>query len=132
MTDCLFCKIVAGDVPSRQVYADDLCVAFLDVAPAQRGHTLVVPRRHVADALADATVLASLAPAVTHVGSLLLDKLKAQGMNVLSNVGEVAGQSVHHLHVHLIPRYVDDPGLAGLTHTESAPDLDAVLAAIKA
>ena len=63
-TGCLFCRIVAGELPSRTVYEDADCVAFLDIAPWHRGHTLVVPRRHVPDALSDVAVLASLSPAI--------------------------------------------------------------------
>jgi histidine triad (HIT) family protein len=102
--DCLFCRIVAGEIPSRQVYADDVAVAFLDVAPWQRGHTLVVPRRH------------------------------ADGLNLLSSAKAVAGQEIFHLHVHLVPRYADRPGLSGLIGSERGDDtdLDAVHAAITA
>lgn len=132
MSDCIFCRIVAGDIPSKRVYADDAAVAFLDLAPFKTGHTLVVPRRHVNDALEDADVLASIAPAITATGRLLTEKLGASGMNVLSNVGEDAGQSVFHLHVHLVPRYADDPGMGALLTQAASDDLDAVHARITA
>lgn len=122
MTDCLFCRIVAGEIPSSFVYADDAAVAFLDIAPFKPGHTLVVSRTHVADALADADVLASLAPAITNVGALLTERLGADGMNILTNVHEVAGQSVFHLHVHLIPRFADNPGIGAMLDRD--PDID--------
>ena len=131
-TDCIFCKIVAGEIPSKQVHADDACVAFLDVAPFKRGHTLVVPRTHVTDALADADVTASLAPAISTVGRMLIDKLGATGMNVVSNVGADAGQSVFHLHVHLVPRYADDAGFAGLVEKADGIDTDEVFATLTA
>ncbi len=127
---CLFCRIAAGEIPSRRVYADETAIAFLDIQPWHRGHTLVVPRRHVADALADPTALAEIAPAVTATGALLVDRLGAQGLNVLANVGATAGQEVFHLHVHLVPRYAAAPGLRGLVTSGAADDLDEVLASI--
>ncbi len=128
--DCLFCSIVAGDIPSRQVYADDFAVAFLDINPLHPGHTLVVPRRHVSDLLDDPTVLAQIAPAITATGQLLVDKLGAAGLNMMSSVGKIAGQEVMHLHVHLIPRMADKPGLRQLMVREPIGDLDAILARI--
>ena len=128
--ECLFCRIVAGEIPSRQVYTDDTAVAFLDVAPFKTGHTLVVPRTHVADVLAGPQTLAEVAPAIAATGRLLMDRLGASGLNVLSNVGADAGQSVFHLHVHLVPRYAEDPGTeAMLTRTADA-DLAATHALI--
>lgn len=124
--DCLFCRIVAGDLPSRKVFEDDSAVAFLDVAPWHRGHTLVVPKRHVDDLTADATVLTEIAPAISAVSRLLVDRLDADGLNMLSNAGPVAGQEVFHLHVHLVPRYGDEPGLPALVQHREPGDLDAV------
>lgn len=126
MSDCLFCRIVEGTVPSTKVYEDADAYAFLDIAPFKAGHTLVVSKTHVPDALADAGVLASLAPAISTVGALLTERLGASGLNILTNVGEVAGQSVFHLHVHLIPRYADDPGFARLVVCAADDDLTAV------
>ena len=128
---CLFCRIVAGEIPSRQVYADDAAVAFLDLEPLKTGHTLVVPREHVPDALSGASVLAAIAPAIAATGRLLMDKLGATGLNVVSNVGADAGQSVFHLHVHLVPRYADDAGMSTLLVRTADTDLDAVAARIR-
>ncbi|MEL4357415.1 MULTISPECIES: HIT family protein [unclassified Luteococcus] len=128
--DCLFCSIVSGDLPSRKVYEDDHSYAFLDIAPFHKGHTLVVPKRHVDDLTGDAEVLAEIAPAVSHVSRLLVDKLDADGLNMLSSAGPVAGQEVFHLHVHLVPRYGENPGLAALLQKDDAEDLDEVLAQI--
>ncbi|GAB3713422.1 HIT family protein [Mariniluteicoccus flavus] len=126
--DCLFCSIVAGDIPSKQVYADDHAVAFLDIAPFHRGHTLVIPRRHVDDVLADPPALTEVAPAIEATSRLLVERLDADGMNVFSSAGKVAGQEVFHLHVHLVPRYAKAPGLRGLFQRDeaAADDLDAV------
>lgn len=130
MADCIFCRIVAGEIPSRRVYEDDAAIAFLDLEPFKKGHTLVVPRTHVPDALADADVLASLAPAITATGRLLTERLGASGLNVLSNVGADAGQSVHHLHVHLVPRYADDAGIDALLRRTGDADVDATHARV--
>lgn len=127
---CIFCRIVAGEIPSKQVYADDTAIAFLDMDPFKTGHTLVVPRTHVTDALADAGVLASIAPAIAATGTLLVERLGASGLNILSNIGEDAGQSVFHLHVHLVPRYADDAGMGALLTRTASGDLDAVHARI--
>ena len=133
-SDCIFCRIVAGDIPSRQVYADETAVAFLDMSPWQRGHTLVVPRQHVTDLLTDPPQLATIGPAVDATARLLVDKLKADGLNLLSSAKAVAGQEVFHLHVHLVPRYADRPGLANLIGPDRGDDsdLDSVLAEITA
>jgi histidine triad (HIT) family protein len=132
--DCLFCRIVAGDVPSRRIYADEHAVAFLDIGPWHRGHSLVVPRRHIPDLVTGAPVLAEIAPAVDAVARLLVARLAADGVNVLSSTGVVAGQEVFHLHVHVVPRYADEPGLAMLVNPDTAPDgeLDSVYAQITA
>lgn len=108
--DCIFCSIIDGSVPSLQVAADESAVAFLDVEPFQDGHTLVVPRRHVASVLSDDGELAAISGLVEEVARLLVERLGASGVNVVSNAGEVAGQSVGHLHVHVIPRYEEEPG----------------------
>ncbi len=118
--DCLFCAIVAGSVPAMQVYADEHAVAFLDIEPWHRGHTLVVPRRHVADVVSGTPALAEIAPAVDAVARLLRRRLAADGVNLLSSAGPVAGQTVRHLHVHVVPRCADDPGLQRLVNPGSA------------
>jgi len=130
--DCLFCAIVAGDIPSRQVYADDAAIAFLDINPLHPGHTLVIPRRHVQDLLADPVALEEIAPAIGATAKLLVGKLGADGLNLVSSAGEAAGQEVMHLHVHLIPRSADKPGLRELLVREPVGDVDDVFARITA
>lgn len=127
---CVFCTIVAGNLPSRAVYGDDDAYAFLDIEPWQRGHTLVVPRRHVPDLTGHDRALAAIAPAVEVVSRLLVERLPADGLNLLISSGAVAGQEVGHLHIHLVPRYADRPGLAHLVDQSRADqaELDAVLA----
>ena len=132
--DCVFCRIVAGTLPSRQLYADEHAVAFLDLTPWHRGHTLVVPRRHVADLVGGVPVLAEIAPAIDAVARLLWHRLAPDGLNMLSSAGPVAGQTVSHLHVHLVPRYADEPGLDRLVQPGTAPDgeLESVFAQLQA
>ena len=108
--DCLFCRIIAGDVPSVRVHEDERTVAFMDIAPATRGHLLVVPRTH-ADDLHDIDP-ADLAACVTTAKTLaarLRDRLAADGINLLNSSGAAAWQSVGHFHMHVIPRYAGDP-----------------------
>lgn len=128
--DCLFCSIIAGDIPSRKVYEDDVAYAFLDIEPWHPGHTLVVPKRHVDDLTGDPTVLAEIAPAISAVSRLLVDRLDADGLNMISSAGPVAGQEVFHLHVHLVPRTDDHPGLQQLFRKQVTDDPDEVLARI--
>ncbi|MGV8908733.1 MAG: HIT family protein [Propionicimonas sp.] len=123
---CVFCGIVAGEIPSRQVYADATAVAFLDMAPWHVGHTLVVPRRHVADLLAEPEALTEIAPAISATTRLLVERLAADGLNLVSSTGAAAGQEVFHLHVHLVPRFAHRPGLRELFVPESGVDLDRV------
>jgi histidine triad (HIT) family protein len=132
--NCIFCKIISGDLPSRRIYSDDRAVAFLDIGAWHRGHALVVPRRHVPDMINGPGVFAEIAPAVEAVARLLMDRLAADGINVLSSTGEVAGQEVFHLHVHVVPRYNDEPGLGRLVNSGLVPDgeLDSVYRQIQA
>ncbi len=111
MSDCLFCRITAGQVPAQVVYEDQHAVAFLDIAPWQDGHTLVIPRRHVANVLEEDTVLAELSEATTVVAKMLMNALNATGCNIVVNSGPDAGQEVFHAHVHVVPRYHHAPGL---------------------
>lgn len=123
---CLFCRIVAGEIPSKQVYADEHAIAFLDINPWHVGHTLVVPRRHVDDLLGEPGALTEIAPAISATARLLVDRLAADGLNLLSSSGDAAGQEVFHLHVHLVPRFAHRPGLRELFVHEKDVDLDRV------
>ncbi len=123
--DCLFCKIIAGDIPSKKIYEDDVALAFLDISPWQKGHTQVVPKRHSVDVLEDDEVLAEIGHAVARVGRLLKERLGADACNVLANAGRVSGQEIFHTHVHVIPRYADNPGIDNIRAVVSA-NLDEV------
>ncbi|MGZ5312439.1 MAG: HIT family protein [Solirubrobacterales bacterium] len=110
MSDCLFCGIVGGSVPGQIVDSDERTVAFLDIAPATPGHALVVPRNHSADLLEieredlDATVAAA-----QRLSRRAKDALGADGINLVNACGAVASQTVFHFHIHVVPRYEDDP-----------------------
>ena len=108
--DCLFCKIVAGEIPSTRVREDERTIAFMDINPATRGHLLVVPREHAADLLEiGADDLAACAAAAQALARDVKDKLGADGVNLLNACGREAWQTVFHFHIHVIPRYVGDP-----------------------
>ena len=127
--NCLFCKIIAGEIPSRRIDEDEVSFSFLDVAPFHRGHTLVIPKRHTESLLSDPPAMVELAPAIDRVSRLLVERLGADGLNLLSSAGSVAGQEVFHFHVHLVPRYADTAGLANFLSLKSeagAEELDAV------
>jgi histidine triad (HIT) family protein len=107
---CLFCKIVAGEVPSTIVQEDERTLAFMDINPATRGHALVVPRRHAQDLLSvDEEDLAACAAAAKRLAARIHDALGADGVNLLNSCGSAAWQTVFHFHLHVIPRYADDP-----------------------
>jgi histidine triad (HIT) family protein len=106
MKDCLFCKIVAGEIPSTKVYEDEKCLAFMDIGPVVQGHALVVPKEHFAN-LAEATdeVAAHLICVARKIAVAQMKALGADGFNVITNQGAVAGQTVGHLHFHVIPQF---------------------------
>jgi histidine triad (HIT) family protein len=108
--DCLFCKIVAGEIPSTRVDEDERTVAFMDINPATRGHLLVVPRAHSVDLLeiGDEDLEACVRMA-RRLAARLKEKLGADGVNLLNSCGRAAWQTVFHFHLHVIPRYETDP-----------------------
>jgi histidine triad (HIT) family protein len=108
--DCLFCKIVAGELPAHIIDSDERTVSFMDINPATRGHALVIPRRHARD-LRDvgAEDLAACMETVQRLAGRVQDRLGADGINVLNSCGSAAWQTVFHFHMHVIPRYEDDP-----------------------
>jgi histidine triad (HIT) family protein len=108
--DCIFCKIVAGELPAMIVDEDERTIAFMDISPATRGHALVIPRVHASDLheVSDED-LAACAAAAQRLARRMRERLGADGVNVLNSCGSVAWQTVFHFHLHVIPRYVDDP-----------------------
>jgi histidine triad (HIT) family protein len=108
--DCIFCKIVAGELPAQIVDSDELTVAFMDISPATRGHALIVPRRHVRDLLEiEPDDLAACMAAAQRLAARARERLGADGINLLNSCGRAAWQTVYHFHVHVIPRYEGDP-----------------------
>jgi histidine triad (HIT) family protein len=108
--DCIFCKIIAGELPAHIVDEDERTIAFMDIAPATRGHALVVPRTHSADLLSvDAEDLRAVAVASRRLAARVKERLRADGVNLINSCGAAAWQTVYHFHVHVVPRYVDDP-----------------------
>ncbi len=108
-TSCIFCKIANGTIPSYKVYEDNDVIAFLDVNPASRGHTLVVTKEHFSNmTTCPKAILDKVFEVAQTIAQAQIAQLGATGVNVLTNVGESAGQSVHHFHVHVIPRYDND------------------------
>lgn len=137
MSNCLFCDIIEGNVPSRKVYEDDKVYAFMDISQTTPGHTLVVPKEHVRNLFEmsseTAADLFSRVPKITQAIKASDDKIK--GANILVNNEEVAYQSVFHSHVHIIPRYSsqDDFALKFTDNSEKYSDdqLDAIQARIQ-
>jgi histidine triad (HIT) family protein len=108
--DCLFCKIAAGDIPATRVYEDERTIAFMDINPGTRGHLLVIPREHAVDLLTvDAEDLAACARTAKTMAARVSEKLGADGVNLLNSCGAAAWQTIFHFHVHVIPRYSNDP-----------------------
>ena len=107
--DCIFCKIANGDIPSKTIYEDEEFRTILDLSPATKGHALILPKEHAANLYELPEEQAGKVLVVAKkVASLMSEKLACDGLNLVQNNGEVAGQTVHHFHLHLIPRYVDD------------------------
>jgi histidine triad (HIT) family protein len=108
--DCLFCKIVAGELPAAIVAEDERTVSFMDINPATRGHALVVPRAHSTDLLeVPDKDLHACALAAQRLAARAKERLQADGVNLLNSCGSAAWQTIFHFHVHVIPRYDDDP-----------------------
>ena len=107
--DCIFCAIAEGEIPSFKVYEDDLVLAYLDINPCSEGHTLVIPKAHYAGLLdAPDAALGEILSRVKKVAAHIKEALPCDGFNILQNNGESAGQTVMHVHFHIVPRYGKD------------------------
>ena len=121
--DCIFCKIAKGEIPSATIFENADFKVILDVAPAAKGHSLIIPKEHFKDIFElDSDTAAKLFTLAAAVARELKAELKCDGLNVLQNNGEVAGQTVFHFHMHLIPRYNDDGLDITLGSRESDPE----------
>ena len=131
--NCIFCKIANGEIPSRTLHEDDDFRVILDLAPATKGHALILPKAHADNLyeLPDETAAKAFVLAKKLAGKMT-DKLGCDGFNIVQNNGTVAGQTVFHFHLHLIPRYEDDAQQIAWNPTEpSAEELDAVKELLK-
>ena len=131
-TSCIFCKIANGTIPSYKVYEDNDVIAFLDVNPASRCHTLVVTKEHFSNmTTCPKAILDKVFEVAQTIAQAQIAQLGATGVNVLTNCGESAGQSVPHFHIHIIPRKTGD-GIDGWPHFDGAKqDMDEVFARIR-
>lgn len=109
MSECLFCKIAAGEIPCHKIYDDRLVLAFLDIKPLNPGHALIIPKRHAAHLLETSDEEArALMETAKKIAPAIVQSVGATGCNVNCNIGRSAGQLVFHTHLHVIPRYEDD------------------------
>ncbi|WP_078381547.1 HIT family protein [Sutcliffiella halmapala] len=115
MQDCIFCKIIEGDIPGAKVYEDEHVLAFLDISQVTKGHTLVIPKVHKKD-IYELTpdIAANLFKAVPKIAKSIQNQFHPIGLNLLNNNGEDAGQSVFHYHIHIIPRYGKGDGFGAV------------------
>ena len=124
---CIFCEIIAGNIPGKKVYEDDEILAILDISQTTKGHTLVMPKKHYANFLEmPVSEFGSLMEKAQSISNKVIENLDAKGCNVLINPNEVAGQTVMHTHVHIIPRY-DQNDTIKVQFSENKLDLDEVL-----
>lgn len=132
MTPCLFCQIVAGEIPCSKIYEDDQILAFLDIHPLNPGHTLLVPKKHaehlLESSLEDAVALISAAKKIVPA---IMASVGAQGCNVTFNIGHSAGQVVFHTHLHVIPRYDNDGYKPWERNDETTDSLESIAERIR-
>ena len=109
MEDCIFCKIIKGEIPSEKIYENERVLAFLDIAPVNIGHTLVIPKEHYANIFeTPEETLTEMLKVTKKVGIAIKTQMRADGVNININNDSAAGQIVFHLHIHIIPRLKDD------------------------
>jgi histidine triad (HIT) family protein len=131
--DCIFCKVVAGEIPGEIVDSDDRTITVMDINPATRGHVVVIPREHAENLVAVSEQdMAATMNAARRMVARLQETIAPAGFNILSNMGRAAWQSIFHFHVHVIPRYADDPlQLPWLPEPADPAELAAVAAEIR-
>ena len=129
MENCIFCKIVQKDIPGKIIYEDDVCLASLDLSQTTDGHTLVIPKKHCKNILeVDDETLAHLIVVTKKLANKIVKNLNANGVNILTNANEIAGQTVMHFHIHIIPRYnLDDKIEINFTDRSDDVNLDLIL-----
>ncbi len=127
--DCIFCKIANGEIPSRTVFEDYSLKVILDLSPATKGHALIIPKDHFDDIYEiPEEYLAHIAGVSKKIALLMKEKLGTDGLNIVQNNGETAGQTVRHYHMHCIPRYKDDgQNILWEPHTLADAEMDGIL-----
>ncbi|MEE8792834.1 MAG: HIT family protein [Erysipelotrichaceae bacterium] len=129
---CVFCDIIAGKIPSKKVYEDEDVLAILDISQLTEGHTIVMPKKHVENILeADDETVEKCMKTVTMLARQIKRNTGCKGFNIVNNCGTAAGQSVPHLHFHIIPRYDETDGFGYRETPHEGKDLDAILAKVK-
>lgn len=129
---CIFCDIIEGKIPSKKVYEDDRVLAILDISQVTYGHTIIMPKQHVKNILeADEETVTACMKVVHSLARQIVTNTKAAGCNILNNCNEVAGQSVDHLHFHIIPRYSASDACHFIFDESEPVDLDEVLKTVK-
>ncbi len=129
---CIFCDIIDGKIPSSKVYEDDDVLAILDVSQVTYGHTLVMPKKHIENILeADEDTVVKCSKAISSLSKQIVHNTGAVGCNILNNCGEVAGQTVQHLHFHIIPRYSENDCVSFTFNESPKQDLNEVLEKVK-
>lgn len=124
MENCIFCKIANKEIPGKIIYEDDICISFLDLSQTTDGHTLVVPKKHYKNILdVDDDVLGHLIKVTKKLANQIVANLNANGVNILTNANEIAGQTVMHFHIHIIPRYNQDDQIA-IKFTDRSNDIN--------
>lgn len=125
--DCIFCRIVAGEIPAQIIEQDEHTLTLMDIAPATRGHALVIPKRHATDLWEiEPDQLAAVSVAAGRQALRVRDRLGADGVNLINSCRPAAWQTVFHFHMHVIPRYLDDP--LKLPWEPTPGDMDAIAA----
>lgn len=132
-TNCIFCKIANGDIPSSTIYEDELFRVILDLSPATKGHALILPKQHMADIFEmDETTAEKIFVLASRIAKAMKIALNCDGLNIVQNNGEVAGQTVFHFHMHIIPRYHDDgQNITWIPGTSEAEEREAIAQQIK-
>lgn len=132
MSQCIFCKIINKEIPGHIIYEDNHVLAFLDISQSTKGHTLIIPKKHVQDVFSmtpeDMTHIFTIVP---KLATALKSTFNAKGLNIVNNNGEAAGQTVFHYHVHLIPRYDETDGFNTKYTNNMANYTPEVLASLK-
>lgn len=132
--DCIFCRIAAGQIPATKVYEDDMFVAIMDLGAATKGHTLILPKEHYDNVMElDGNAAAKVLPLAAKIGHAMMEGLGCSGFNLVQNNGTSAGQTVHHFHLHIIPRYDNGPDMVTWTPGEPTfEELESTCEAIRA